>query len=106
MNQQTTCADTCTPTTAQRAAAHASYRASTAAQAAAKKANAAHSDAPAARHNGLMACTVRVAGHTYTQHWPWQTSWETLFTSTCAAVVDALDRFPAATKVSARPATP
>lgn len=40
----------------------------------------------------MIACTVNVSGHRYTG----------LFASTCAAVIDALTRFPGATRISAR----
>lgn len=40
----------------------------------------------------MIACTVNVGGRTYTG----------LFASTCAAVIDALARFPHATRISVR----
>lgn len=38
----------------------------------------------------MITCTIRVSGVRYTGR----------FSSTCAAVIDALQRFPAATRIS------
>ena len=40
----------------------------------------------------MITCTITVGAHTYAG----------LFPSTCAAVLDAMERFPSATRITAR----
>ncbi len=41
----------------------------------------------------MIPCTITVGTHTYAG----------LFSSTCAAVIDAMESFPGATRITARP---